>query len=66
MLTELALTGGLSKATDNFREALSHVSKHSKQITSQRVSYWVEEFNEPDSVSNQTQTRTVDFNKRSW
>ena len=61
-LTELELTDDLSQATDEFRETLSRISTHSKQITSQRVSDWVNEVNEPDSVSNQPQTNTVNLN----
>ena len=49
-LTELELTDELSQATDELRGSLSHISKHSKQTTSQRVSDWVNEVNEPDSV----------------
>ena len=36
--TELQLTDNLSQATDELRETLSPISKHSKQTTSQRVS----------------------------
>ena len=61
-LTELELFDDLSQATDEFHETLSQISKHSKQTTSQRVSDWVDEVNEPDSVSNQPQTNTVDLN----
>ena len=61
-LTELELTDDLSQATDEFRETLSRISTHSKQTTSQRVSDWVNEVNEPDSVSNQPQTNTVNLN----
>ena len=61
-LTELELTDDLSQVTDEFHETLSQISKHSKQTTSQRVSDWVNEVNEPDSVSNQLQTNTVDIN----
>ena len=61
-LTELELTDDLSQVTDGFHETLSRISKHSKQTTSQRVSDWVNEVNEPDSVSNQPQTNTVDLN----
>ena len=61
-LTELELTDDLSQVTDEFHETLSRISKHSKQTTSQRVSDWVNEVNEPDSVSNQPQTNTVDLN----
>ena len=61
-LTELELTDDLSQATDEFHETLSRISKHSKQTTSQRVSDWVNEVNEPDSVSNQPHTNTVDLN----
>ena len=58
----MELTDELSQVTDEFHETLSRISKHSKQTTSQRVSDWVNEVNEPDSVSNQPQTNTVDFN----
>ena len=61
-LTELELTDDLSQVTDEFHETLSRISKHSKQTTSQRVSDWDIEVNQPDSVSNQTQTKTVDLN----
>ena len=61
-LTELELTDDLSQVTDEFQETLSRISKHSKQTTSQRVSDWVNEVNEPDSVSNQLQTNKVDLN----
>ena len=61
-LTELELTDDLYQATDKFHETLSRISKHSKQTTSQRVSDWVNEVNEPDSVSNQPQTNTVKLN----
>ena len=61
-LTELELTDDLSQVTDEFHENLSRISKHSKQTTSQRVSDWVNEVNEPDSVSNQPQINTVDLN----
>ena len=53
-LTELELTDDLSQATDELRDTLSQISKHSKQTTSLRV-------NEPDIVSNQLQTNTVDL-----
>ena len=58
----MELTDDLSQATDEFHETLSRISKHSKQTTSQRVSDWVNEVNEPDSVSNQPQTNTVNLN----
>ena len=61
-LIELELTDDLSQATDELRETLSHISQHSKQTTSQRVSEWVNEVNEPDGVSNQPQTNSVEFN----
>ena len=61
-LTELELTDDLSQTTDELRETLSHLNKHLKQTTSQRVSDWVIEVNEPAGASNQTQTITVDFN----
>ena len=61
-LTELELTDDLSQVTDEFHETLSRISTHSKQTTSQRVSDWINEVNEPDSVSNQPQTNTVDLN----
>ena len=60
-LTELELTDDLSQATDELCETLSQISKHSKQTTSQRVSDWVNEVNEPDSVSNQPQTSSMEF-----
>ena len=60
-LTELELTDDLSQATDELRETLSQISKHSKQTTSQRVSDWVIEVNEPDSVSNKPQTSSMEF-----
>ena len=60
-LTELELTDDLSQATDELRDTLSQISKHSKQTTSLRVSDWVNEVNEPDNVSNQLQTNTVDL-----
>ena len=60
-LTELELTDDLSRATDELRETLSQISKHSKQTTSQRVSDWANEVNEPDSVSNQPQTSSMEF-----
>ena len=55
------MTDDLSQATDELRETLSQISKHSKQTTSQRVSDWVNEVNEPDSVSNQPQTSSMEF-----
>ena len=55
-------TDDLSQVTDKFHETLSRISKHSKQTTSQRLSDWVNEVNEPDSVSNQPQTNTVVIN----
>ena len=58
----MELTDDLSRATDEFHETLSRISKHSKETTSQRVSDWVNEVNEPDSVSNQPQTNTVTLN----
>ena len=58
-LTDLELNDDLSQATDQFHETLSRISKHSKQTTSQRVSDWVDE---PESVSQQPQTNTVDLN----
>ena len=61
-LTELELIDVLSQATDQFHETLSRISKHPKETTSQRVSAWVSEVNEPESVSNQPQTNTIDFN----
>ena len=61
-LTELELTDDLSQATDKFHETLSRNSKHSMQTTSQRVSGWVIEVNEPESVSHQPLTNTVDLN----
>ena len=51
-LTELELTDDLSQATDGLRETLSHISKHSKQTTSQSVSDWVNEVNDSDSALN--------------
>ena len=61
-LTELDLTDDLSPVTEELRETLSHISKHSKQTTSPRVSDRGNEVNEPDSISNQLQTSSVDFN----
>ena len=58
----MELTDDFSQATDELRETLSSISKHSKRTTSQRVSDWVNEINEPDSVSHQPQTNTVEFN----
>ena len=58
----MELTDDLSQANDELRETLSHISKHSKQTTSQRVSDWVNEVNEPDSVSNQPHTISGKFN----
>ena len=60
-LTELELTDDLSRATDELRDTLSQISEHSKQTTSLRVSDWVNEVNEPDNVSIQLQTNTVDL-----
>ena len=54
-LTELELTDDWSQATDEFREIMSQISKHSKQNC-------VIEVNEPDSVSNQPQAKSVEFN----
>ena len=59
---ELEMTDDLSQATDELHETLSWSSKHSKQTSSQRVSDWVSEVSEPESVSNQPQTNIVDFN----
>ena len=61
-LTEMELIDDFSQATDELRETLSHISKHSKQTTSQRVSDWFNEVNEPDSVLRQPQTNAVEFN----
>ena len=61
-LTELKLTDDMYQATDKLRETLSHITKNTKQITSQGVSDWVNEVNEPESVSNQSQTSTVVLN----
>ena len=60
-LVELELTDDLSQKTDEPRETLPHIRKHAKQTTSQRVSDWVNEFYEPDSILNQPQTSTVGF-----
>ena len=59
--TELELTDDLSQATDELRETLSQNSKHSKQTLSQRVSDWINKVNEPDNVSNQPQTSSMEF-----
>ena len=56
-LTKLELTDNLSQATYEFHEQL-------KQTTSQRVSEWVNEVNEPEIVSHQPQTNTVDLNNQ--
>ena len=61
-LTELELTDDFSQASDELHDTLSQISNHSKQTTSLRVSNWVNEVNEPDNVSNQLQTNTVDLN----
>ena len=61
-LPEFELTDDLSQATDEFHETLSRNRKHSKQTTSQRVSDWVNEVIEPECVSHQPQTNTVDKN----
>ena len=58
----MELDDDLSQVTDEFHETLSRIIKHSKQTTSQRVSDWVNEVNESESVSNQPQTNTVDLN----
>ena len=50
------------QVTDEFHETLSRISKHSKQTTSQRMSEWVNEVNEPDSVSRQPQSNIVGLN----
>ena len=60
-LTELELTDDFSQASDELHGTLSQISNHSKQTTSLRVSNWVNEVNEPDNVSNQLQTNTVDL-----
>ena len=52
-LTELELTDDLSRATDELRETLSYISKHSPQTASQRLTDRVNEVNEPDCFSNQ-------------
>ena len=57
----MELTDDLSQKTDEPRETLPHIRKHAKQTTSQRVSDWVNEFYEPDSILNQPQTSTVGF-----
>ena len=51
----------MSQATDELRDTLSQISKHSKQTTTLRVSDWVNEGKKPDNVSNQLQTNTVDL-----
>ena len=61
-LTEIELTDDLSKATDELRETLFHLSKHSKQTTSQRVSDSVNETNEPDTDSVSHQPRPILLN----
>ena len=60
-LTELELTDDFSQASDELHDTFSQISNHSKQTTSLRVSNWVNEVNEPDNVSNQLQTNTVDL-----
>ena len=60
-LAKAKLTDDLSQATDELRDTLTQISNHSKQTTSLRVSDWVNEVNEPDKVSNQLQTNTVDL-----